>query len=39
MNEFKKGKYFCLVANKIHLLMEGFKINEGFKFKEKKLNR
>lgn len=35
MTEFKKGKYFCLVANKIHLFIEAFRTIEGFKFKEK----
>ncbi len=35
MTEFKKGKYFCLVANKIHLFIEAFKTIEGFKFREK----
>lgn len=34
MTEFKKGKYFCLVANKIHLFIEAFKVIEGFKFNE-----
>jgi len=34
MTEFKKGKYFCLVANKIHLFIEAFKVIEGFKFME-----
>jgi len=34
MTEYKKGKYFCLVANKIHLFLEAFTIIEGFKFKE-----
>lgn len=36
MTEFKKGKYFCLVANKIHLFIEAFKVIEGFKFNETK---
>lgn len=36
MTEFKKGKYFCLVANKIHLFLEAFKVIEGFEFREKK---
>lgn len=35
MTEFKKGKYFCLIANRIHLIIEAFKVIEGFKFKEK----
>lgn len=34
MTEFKKGKYFCLIANKIHLIIEAFKVIEGFKFRE-----
>lgn len=34
MTEFRKGKYFCFVANKIHLFIDGFKIIEGFKFNE-----
>lgn len=36
MTQFKKGKYFCLVGNKIHLFLEAFKVIEGFKFKEVK---
>ncbi len=36
MTEFRKGKYFCLVANKIHLFIEAFKVIEGFKFNETK---
>jgi hypothetical protein len=35
MTEYKKGKYFCLVANKIYLIIEAFKIIEKYKFKEK----
>lgn len=34
MTEFKNGKYFCLVANKIHLFIEAFKVIEGLKFNE-----
>lgn len=34
MTEFKNGKYFCLVANKIHLSIEAFKVIEGLKFNE-----
>lgn len=36
MTEFKKGKYFCLVANRIHLFLDAFKVIEGFEFREKK---
>lgn len=36
MTEFKKGKYFCLIANKIHLFIDAFIKIEGFKFNEKK---
>ena len=35
MTEFKKGKYFCLIANKIHLFIDAFKVIEGFEFNEK----
>ena len=34
MTEFKKGKYSCLIANKIHLFIDAFKTKEGFKFNE-----
>ena len=34
MTEFKKGRYFCLIANKIHLYIEAFTVIEGYKFKE-----
>ncbi len=34
MTEFKKGKYFCLIANKIHLYIEAFTAIEGYKFRE-----
>ena len=36
MTEFKKGKYFCLIANKIHLILEAMQIYEGFKFTAKR---
>lgn len=35
MTQFRKGKYFCLIANKIHLMVEAFKVIEGFKFRER----
>jgi hypothetical protein len=35
MTEFKKARYYCLIANKIHLFIDAFKIIEGFKFIEK----
>jgi hypothetical protein len=38
MTEFKKGKFFCLVANKIHLIIEAFKVIEKLKYKEAKVN-
>jgi hypothetical protein len=34
MTEFKKGKYFCLIANKIHLIIDALTVIEGYKFKE-----
>jgi len=34
MTEFKKGKFFCLAGNKIHLLIEALEAIEQFKFKE-----
>lgn len=36
MTEFKKGKFFCLIANKIHLFLDALTVIEGFKFKEVK---
>ncbi|MFA7301972.1 MAG: hypothetical protein WC069_06700 [Candidatus Shapirobacteria bacterium] len=36
LTEFRKGKYFCLIANKIHLLIEALSAIEGFKFRQKK---
>lgn len=38
MTEYKKGKYFCLVANKIHLFIEALVKNENMKFSEKSIN-
>lgn len=35
MSEFRKGKYFCLIANKIYLVIEAFKVIEKFKFNER----
>lgn len=37
MTEFKNSKYFCLIANKIHLLIEALKVIEKHKFKEVKI--
>lgn len=37
MTEFKKGKYYCLVANKIHLFLDAFKIFEGLNFRKTNL--
>lgn len=34
--EFRKGKYFCLIANKIHLILEGLTKIEGLNFRLKK---
>lgn len=34
MTEFRKGKYFCLIASRIHLMLDALTIMEGFKFKE-----
>lgn len=34
MIEFKNGKFFCLTANKIYLLIEALKVIEGYKFGE-----
>jgi hypothetical protein len=33
MTEYKKGKYFCLIGNKIHLIIEAFRAIEKMKFK------
>jgi len=35
MTEFRTGKYFCVIANRIWLIIEAFKIAEKFTFKEK----
>jgi len=34
MTEFKKGRYFCLIANKIHLFIEALTAIEHYKFAE-----
>lgn len=33
MTDYKKGKYFCLIGNKIHLLIEALTVFEKMKFK------
>lgn len=38
MTEYKKGKYFCLVGNKIHHFIDVFRVLEKMKFKEKNKN-
>lgn len=35
LTEFRKDKYFCLIANKIHLIVEAFINIEGFRFNAK----
>ena len=35
MTEFRTGKYFCVIANRIWLIIEAFKVAEKFIFKEK----
>jgi hypothetical protein len=35
MTEFKKGKYYCLVANKIHLFLDAFREFESLNFTER----
>jgi hypothetical protein len=35
MTEFKKGKYYCLIANKIHLILEALTVIEGYEFRQK----
>lgn len=35
MTDFKKGKFFCLIGYKIHLLLEALTKIEGYKFREK----
>ncbi|MCC9063984.1 hypothetical protein [Flavobacterium piscisymbiosum] len=35
MTEFRTGKYFCVIANRIWLIIEAFKMAEKFTFKEK----
>jgi hypothetical protein len=34
MTEFRKGKYFCLIGNKIQRIIDAWTIIENFKFKE-----
>lgn len=34
MTEFKNSKYFCLIANKIYLMIEALKVVENHKIKE-----
>lgn len=35
MTEFRKGKHFCLIGNKIHLIIKALQVIEGMKFIEK----
>ncbi|MBP6755165.1 MAG: hypothetical protein KA210_03375 [Bacteroidia bacterium] len=37
MTEFKKGKYFCLIANKVYSVIEALKVIEKYVFIEKKI--
>ncbi|OXA82942.1 hypothetical protein B0A56_03245 [Flavobacterium columnare NBRC 100251 = ATCC 23463] len=37
MTEYKNGKFFCLIANKIYLIIEALKVIENYKFKEIKM--
>lgn len=37
MTEYKNGKYFCLIANKIYLIIEALKVIEKYKFREIKI--
>lgn len=37
MTEYKNGKFFCLIANKINLIIETFKVIEKYKFREIKI--
>ncbi|WP_316635558.1 hypothetical protein [uncultured Flavobacterium sp.] len=39
MTEFRNGRYFCIIANRIWLIIEAFKIFENFKFKEKLIKK
>lgn len=39
MTEFRTGKYFCVIANRIWLLIEAFKVAEKFTFKEKLIKK
>ena len=34
MTEYRNGKYFCLIGNRIHLIIEAWKVIEGHKFNE-----
>lgn len=33
LTEFRKEKYYCLIANKIHLILEALAVIEGYEFK------
>ncbi|MCD7902151.1 MAG: hypothetical protein LUH22_20535 [Bacteroides sp.] len=34
MTEYRRGKYFCLIGNRIYLIIEAWKVIEGYKFRE-----
>jgi hypothetical protein len=38
MTSYRKGKYFCLIGNKIHHLIEALNVFENINFKENKKN-
>lgn len=38
MTEYKKGKYFCLIGNKIQLLLDALRVIEKIEFKEININ-
>ena len=35
MTDYRKGKYYCLIGNKIHLLIEALSFFENMKFRTK----
>lgn len=39
MTEFRTGKYFCVIANRIWLIIEAFRVAEKFTFKERLIKK
>ena len=39
MTEFRKGKYYCLIGNKIRLILNAMTAIDGLKFVERQITR